>query len=66
LKVIVSNQQVVLEVLDAKLVSIQNRWRSGGLQRCGLASREVAHLVHALFEDTDLKREVLRDLLSAP
>jgi len=39
----------VLEVLDAKLVSIGARWRNGSLQRCGLDSREVAHLVQVCF-----------------
>ena len=55
-------EQVILNILEAKLVSIQMMWRERVLQRCGLSSGEVRHLICALFEDTDLRRDVLSGL----
>ena len=39
-------------------------WQEGLLQSRGLGSKEVHHLVCALFEDTDLRRDVLSSLTS--
>ncbi|CAL8471952.1 g11494 [Coccomyxa elongata] len=54
----------VLFVMGARLVQIDERWKDGGLQKAGLSSDEVVHLIEALFEDTDLRREVLHNIRS--
>ncbi|KAL4418799.1 hypothetical protein ABPG77_010208 [Micractinium sp. CCAP 211/92] len=47
------------ELLDIRLVEIRQRWQDGRLQAIGFSAEEVAHLVCALFEDTDLRRDFL-------
>ncbi len=41
--------QEVLFVMGARLVQIDERWKDGGLQKAGLSSDEVVHLVR-LFQ----------------
>ncbi|KAK9905917.1 hypothetical protein WJX75_008898 [Coccomyxa subellipsoidea] len=55
----------VLFVMGARLVEIDEKWKHGGLQRAGLTSNDVVHLIEALFEDTDLRRTVLQHVRSA-
>ncbi|PRW33925.1 centromere kinetochore zw10-like protein [Chlorella sorokiniana] len=50
------------ELLDIRMVEIRQRWQEGRLQAIGFSADEVAHLVLALFEDTDLRRDFLRSL----
>lgn len=54
-----------MEILSARLVEIRSSWLSGDLQSHGLSVAEVLHLVLALFEDTDLRQEVVRDIRAA-
>ncbi len=54
--------QEVLWVMGARLAHIEEHWASGRLQRAGLGAREVAHLVEALFEDTEPRRALLQQL----
>ena len=56
--------QEVLELMDVRLVEIEDRWESGRLQTCGFESQEVLHLVRALFEDTEARRRVLHVVAS--
>ena len=56
--------QAIADILEAKMVDIHARWRSGDLQRHNLNSKEMQSLVCALFEDTDLRRMVLREMSS--
>ncbi|EIE23685.1 hypothetical protein COCSUDRAFT_63210 [Coccomyxa subellipsoidea C-169] len=55
----------VLFVMGARLLEIDQRWKDGGLERAGLTADEVVHLIEALFEDTDLRSEVLQHIRSA-
>ena len=57
--------QEVLWVMSARLAQIEERWSDGRLRRAGLDAGEVGHLVCALFEDTELRREVLAGLRRA-
>ncbi|KAI7835683.1 hypothetical protein COHA_010422 [Chlorella ohadii] len=50
------------ELLDIRMVEIRQRWQEGRLQAIGFSADEVSHLVLALFEDTDLRRDFLRSL----
>ncbi|KAK9823988.1 hypothetical protein WJX72_006819 [[Myrmecia] bisecta] len=54
--------QAVLRLVDMRLVEIQRAWQDGRLQQAGLGAAEACHLVEALFEDTDLRREVLNSM----
>ncbi|DBA76382.1 TPA: hypothetical protein ACH3X1_010090 [Trebouxia sp. C0004] len=56
--------QELLELMDVRLVEIQDRWQSGRLQTCGFEGQEVVHLVRALFEDTEGRRRVLHIVAS--
>ena len=56
--------QELLELMDVRLVEIDDRWKSGKLQACGFSSQEVIHVVRALFEDTDMRRQVLHTVAS--
>ena len=56
--------QELLELMDVRLVEFEDRWESGRLQTCGFDSQEVLHLVKALFEDTDMRRQVLHVVAS--
>lgn len=56
--------QELLELMDVRLVEIEDRWESGRLQTCGFESQEVIHVVKALFEDTDMRRHVLHVVAS--
>ncbi|KAL3153383.1 hypothetical protein ABBQ38_011722 [Trebouxia sp. C0009 RCD-2024] len=56
--------QELLELMDVRLVEIEDRWESGRLQTCGFESQEVIHLVKALFEDTEMRRRVLHIVAS--
>ncbi|KAL0042877.1 hypothetical protein WJX79_002164, partial [Trebouxia sp. C0005] len=56
--------QELLELMDVRLVEIQDRWQSGRLQTCGFQGQEVVHLVRALFEDTEGRRRVLHIVAS--
>ncbi|KAL4425306.1 hypothetical protein ABPG75_009322 [Micractinium tetrahymenae] len=47
------------ELLDIRLVEIRQRWQDGRLQAIGFSAEEVGHLVCALFEETDLRRDFL-------
>ena len=47
------------ELLDIRMVQIRQRWQEGRLPALGFSAEEVAHLVLALFEDTDLRRDFL-------
>eukprot|EP00887_Chlorella_sp_A99_P003530 scaffold7.g3530.t1 len=47
------------ELLDIRMVEIRQRWQEGRLPALGFSAAEVAHLVCALFEDTDLRRDFL-------
>ena len=60
----VSWVQELLELMDVRLVEIDDRWESGRLQACGFSSQEVIHVVKALFEDTDMRRRVLHNVAS--
>lgn len=40
--------QEVLFVMGARLVEIDEKWKHGGLQRAGLTSNDVVHLVSIL------------------
>lgn len=51
--------QELLELMNARLVDFEDRWGSGRLQACNFDGTEVVHLIHALFEDTDMRRQVL-------
>ena len=44
--------------MEARLASFRERWGSGDLQARGFTRAEVLHLVEALFEDTDVRRDV--------
>ena len=57
--------QEVLWVMRARLAQIEERWVDGRLRRGGLDADEVCHLVCALFEDTELRREVLAKVCKA-
>ena len=50
--------QCLVELLEARLASFRERWGSGDLQARGFTRTEVLHLVEALFEDTDVRRDV--------
>ncbi|KAK9824037.1 hypothetical protein WJX72_007197 [[Myrmecia] bisecta] len=54
--------QAVLRLMDMRLVEIQRAWQDDRLQQAGLSVAEACHLVEALFEDTDLRREVLNSM----
>ncbi len=56
--------QELLELMDVRLVEIQDRWQSGRLQTYGFEGQEVVHLVRALFEDTEGRRRVLHIVAS--
>lgn len=56
--------QELLELMDVRLVEIDDRWESGRLQACGFSNQEVIHVVRALFEDTDMRRRVLHNVAS--
>ena len=56
--------QELLELMDVRLVEIEDRWESGRLQTCGFEGQEVLHLVKALFEDTEGRRRVLHVVAS--
>ena len=48
-----------MAILGARLVDIREWWGNGRLRAHGLSAQEVSHLIEALFEDTDLRQEVL-------
>lgn len=54
--------QELLELLDIRLVEIRRRWGEGRLPALGFSSREVAHVVRALFDHSDLRRDFLHQL----
>ncbi len=51
--------QELLWVLGARMKEIQGRWEARWLQRAGFTRAEVTHLISAIFEDTDLRKQVL-------
>ena len=57
--------QELLQLLDIQLREIWRRWHEGRLRALGFSAREVAHLVAALFEDTDPRRDFLAVLRAA-
>ncbi|KDD73069.1 hypothetical protein H632_c2569p1 [Helicosporidium sp. ATCC 50920] len=54
-----SKLKELLELLDIRLVVIRERWEEGRLAALGFAPQEVAHLVRALFEDTEMREDFL-------
>lgn len=56
--------QELLDLMNARLVDIEDRWGSGRLQACKFESGEVLHLIRALFEDTEMRRHVLHYVAS--
>lgn len=50
--------QVLLEVLNARLADIREWWATGALQARGFGAPQVAHLVRALFEPTEMRAQV--------
>jgi centromere/kinetochore protein ZW10 len=57
--------QELCELLDIRMVEIRQRWQEGRLEALGFRAAEVRHLVRALFEDTDLRRDFLHLLEAA-
>ncbi len=51
--------QVLLEVLNARLADIREWWTTGALQARGFGAPQVAHLVRALFEPTEMRAQVM-------
>ena len=54
--------QVVLEVLNARLMDIRDWWDAGSLAARGFTAAEVGRLVNALFEATELRQRTLDHL----
>jgi hypothetical protein len=52
--------RAVLTLLTQRLADIVEAWESGALAAAGLSLRDVASLVHALFEDTDYRAVCLQ------
>ncbi|GAB4812980.1 hypothetical protein N2152v2_000026 [Parachlorella kessleri] len=52
----------LLELLDIRLLEIRRRWADGRLQALGFSAGEVAHVVAALFDHSDLRRDFLTQL----
>jgi len=54
--------QVVLEILNARLMDIRDWWDAGALAARGFTAAEVGRLVSALFEATELRQRTLDHL----
>lgn len=52
-------KQELLELMGARLVEIKEWWEDGQLSAAGFSAEEIKHLVRALFEETDLREQVL-------
>ncbi len=57
-----SSVQELLELLDIRLMEIRRRWAEGRLPALGFSAAEVAHVVRALFDHSDLRRDFLEQL----
>ena len=50
---------MLLEILAARLADIREWWDAGVLSERGLTAPEVCHLITALFENTQTRKQVL-------
>ena len=52
----------MLEILSARLADIREWWDAGVLSERGLTAPEVCHLITALFENTQTRKQVLEHI----
>lgn len=51
--------------MDIRMADIRRRWQEGRLPALGFTAAQVAHLVMALFEDTNVRQGLLALLAAA-